>query len=359
MKEIQDLLKDKIRNYEFEPLFDNSTTKEGLSSFEFKPLRKDQVLDIQEHEKVIKAERMIAQESGFEIAPIVKEHRGINRQQDLERQRLIQEEVEKQLIRIQDQAYKEGFEKGLKDGQEEVFAQTRAEVEQKLESLTEMIGEVLKTQYELIAAEKMTVYRTIRNLTKWVILRELKDDGEYVIRLLEKLMSELQVKSNVLIQIDAKTFEDKPDILEVLQEKLGELNNIRVEVDYDIEGPGIVVESENGIINGSLKEQFYNLSRLFESVGLEADENDGISEVLSSGQIDIAEPTQAIEEPSVEETTSEEESVLEMAPEVGSVETAPEETSSEESSQDTNEDISEETLEEPQNDEGGEEEDES
>jgi flagellar assembly protein FliH len=180
------------------------------------------------------------------------------------------------------------LKKGLKDGQEEVFAQTRAEVEQKIESLTEMIGEVLKTQHELLAAEKMAVYRTIRNLTKWVILRELKDDGEYVVRLLEKLMNELQVKSNVLIQIDSKSFEDKPDILEILQEKLGELNNIRVEVDYDIEGPGVVVESENGIINGSLKEQFYNLSRLFESVGLQANEEEGLGEVLESGEIDIA-----------------------------------------------------------------------
>jgi flagellar assembly protein FliH len=288
MKELQDLLKDKIRNYEFEPLFDDSDSKDGIGTFEFIPLRKDQVMDVQKHERVIKSERLQAQKSGFEIAPIVREHRGINRQQDLERQRLIQEEVEKQLVRIQDQAYKEGFEKGLKDGQEEVFAQTRAEVEQKIESLTEMIGEVLKTQHELLAAEKMAVYRTIRNLTKWVILRELKDDGEYVVRLLEKLMNELQVKSNVLIQIDSKSFEDKPDILEILQEKLGELNNIRVEVDYDIEGPGVVVESENGIINGSLKEQFYNLSRLFESVGLQANEEEGLGEVLESGEIDIA-----------------------------------------------------------------------
>ncbi len=307
MKELQDLLKDKIRNYEFEPLFDDSETKEGLGTFEFKPLRKDQVMDVQEHERVIKSERIQAQESGFEIAPIVREHRGINRQQDLERQRLIQEEVEKQLVRIQDQAYKEGFEKGLKDGQEEVFAQTRAEVEQKLESITEMIGEVLKTQHELLAAEKMAVYRTIRNLTKWVILRELKDDGDYIVRLLEKLMNELQVKSNVLIQIDSKSFEDKPDILDILQEKLGELKNIRVEVDYDIEGPGVVVESENGIINGSLKEQFYNLSRLFESVGLVADEeeNQSLSEVVESGFIDIGPSESAQNEDSVEMSAQE------------------------------------------------------
>lgn len=287
MKELQDLLKDKIEAYEFQPLFDDSKTEKGISGFDFQPLRKDQVMDVQEHERVIKMERVRAVDSGFEIAPIVKEHRGINRQEELERQRLIQEEVEKQLVRIQDQAYREGFEKGLKDGQEEVFNQTRAEVEQKLESLTEMIQEVLNTHHELIQQEKMAAYRTVKNLTKWVILRELEDDGDYVIRLLEKLINELQVKSNILIQIDSKSFEDKPEILEIIQQKVGELKNVRLEVDYDIEGPGIVVESENGIINGSLKEQLFNLSRLYEAVGLKA-EVDNPEEFLEEGRIKVS-----------------------------------------------------------------------
>jgi flagellar assembly protein FliH len=313
MKELQDLLKDKIESYEFQPLFENSEREDGISGFEFKPLQKDQVMDVQEHEKVIKIERKRAVESNFEIAPIVKEHRGINRQEELERQRLIQEEVEKQLVRIQDQAYREGFEKGLKDGQEEVFNQTRAEVEQKLEALTEMIQEVLNTHHDLLQKEKMSVYRTIRNLTKWVILRELEDDGEYIFRLLDKLINELQVKSNILIQIDSKSFEDKPDILEILEQKIGELSNVRLEVDYDIEGPGIVVESENGIINGSLKEQMYNLSRLFEAVGLKA-EIDEPSEYIEDGKIKTSEKTEnevfvqpeEVEESSVEGDVSSE-----------------------------------------------------
>lgn len=286
MKEPQDLLKDKILNYEFQPLFKESETKEGLSEFEFKPLSRNHVMDVKEHEKVIKIERKVAQKNSFEIAPIVREHRGMNRQEDLERQRLIQEEVEKQLVRIQDQAYREGFEKGLQDGQEEVFSQTRAEVESKLESLTEMIQLVLKTQEELLANEKMAVYRTIRNLTKWITLKEIEQDGDYVLRLLEKLIKELQVKRNILIQIDAKSFEDKPDILKILEEKLGTLNNVRLEIDYDIEGPGIIVESENGIINGSLKEQFRNLSLLFETVGL--DDHENLDGVIKDGRIDLS-----------------------------------------------------------------------
>ena len=64
-----------------------------------------------------------------------------------------------------------------------------------------------------------------------------------------------------------------PEVLDHLHEKLGELENVRVEVDYDIEGPGIILESQNGIINGTLKEQFNSLDKLFKTVGLENDEH--------------------------------------------------------------------------------------
>ncbi len=274
MKELQDLLKNKISNYEFQPLFDDSETEKGLSNFEFKSLNPDQVMDVEKHERIIKIERDRAEEKNFTIAPIVKEHRGMNRQEELERQRLIQEEVERQLIRIQDQAYKEGFEKGMKDGQEEVFQQMRAEVDQKVEALNGLIEKVLLQQADLLQVEKQNVYRTLKTLTKWIILRELKDDGEYILRLLEKLISELQVKSNVLVQLDPTSFEEMPNVLEALQEKLGNLKNVRVEVDYDIPGRGVVVESDNGIINGSLKQQFIALSKLFEHVGLEVSPDD-------------------------------------------------------------------------------------
>lgn len=274
MKQLQDLLKSKISDYEFQPLFDDSETEKGLTNFEFKDLNPNQVMDVEEHERVIKIERKTAKENNFTIAPIVREHRGMNRQEELERQRLIQEEVERQLIRIQDQAYKEGFEKGLKDGQEEVFQQMRAEVDQKVEALNALIEKVLLQQADLLQVEKENVHRTLKTLTKWIILRELKDDGDYILRLLEKLISELQVKSNVLVQLDPTSFEEMPDVLEALQEKLGELSNVRVEVDYDIPGRGVVVESDNGIINGSLEQQFLALSKLFEHVGLEVTEED-------------------------------------------------------------------------------------
>lgn len=305
MKDLQELLKDKVSKYEFEPLFDDSETKEEFRKFEFKPLNKDQVMDIQKHERVIKIERSNAIESNFAIAPIVREHRGMNRQEELEKQRLIQEEVERQLIRIQEQAYKEGFERGLKDGKEEVFNETRAGVEQKLEILGEMVEVALQTQYDLLARERTAVHKTIKNLTKWVILRELKDDGDYILRLLEKLISELQTKNSLLIQIDPKSFNDMPDVLELVQEKIGVMKNVRMECDYDIEGPGIVIESDNGIINGTLKEQFASLNKLFESVGLVEDEDFQASDYFETGDINEPDTRSEIDQALTDDSASE------------------------------------------------------
>lgn len=286
MKNVQDLLKDTVSEYEFQPLMKpNGPTDGSVSPFEFKPLSETQVMDIQEHERVIKTERTTAEKNNFKISPVVREHRGINRQEELERQRLIQEEVERQLVKVQEAAYQEGLKKGMQDGREEVFNQLRAEVDVKLERLQEMIDDVLKTQADLIQNEKMAVYRTIKNLTKWIILRELKEDGDYVLRLLEKLISELQVKSNILIQLDPKSFSDMPEILDLIEKRMAGLEKVRVECDYDIEGPGIVVESDNGIINGSLKEQFQSLAKLFSNVGLTEDEGFSAQEFYDTPSI--------------------------------------------------------------------------
>ena len=59
-----------------------------------------------------------------------------------------------------------------------------------------------------------------------------------------------------------------PVVLETVQKKLGELSNVRLEIDYDIKGPGIILASDNGIINATLTEQLNNLDKLFETIDL-------------------------------------------------------------------------------------------
>ena len=146
----------------------------------------------------------------------------------------------------------------------------RSVVDQKLDNFSQMVTDVLKTHDDILTIQKQGIYLMLKNLTKWIILRELKEDGAYVERMLEKLLLEIQARNNLLIQVNSRDFAGMPEILTHIQSRLGELKNVRVEIDSAIESSGIILESDNGIINATMEEQFKSLDKLFEDVLIES-----------------------------------------------------------------------------------------
>lgn len=263
-----------VQDYEFQSFTKTSDQSGNVSAFEFQSLDGSFAKTRKPKEDTIKVERTLSKSKGFDISPIVRHHRGLQAQEESERELQIQEEVERRLAAVKDEAFRLGHEEGTRAGKEEVFQETIRQTEEKLESLAHMIQEVLLTSEEILANQKKQIYSLVRTLTKWVILRELKEDDKYLERLLEKLILEIQTKKNLLVRVDQKDFEYMPEVLAHVQKRIGELQNVRVEIDFDIEGPGLVLESENGIINGTLSEQLKSLDRLFETVGISADESE-------------------------------------------------------------------------------------
>lgn len=256
-----------VEDYQFTS-FNNAGEKAHLvTNFEFQPIAKlTSKLKTDEYQKVIQIERRMAKENKFKINPIVEKHRGMIDQEEAEYQKRIEIEVQKRVEAIQEDAYRAGFEEGVNQGREEIFEEMRNVVDQRLDNVTQMVHEVLKTQEDLMTKQQKEIYSLIKSLTKWIILRELKDDGHYVERLLEKLIMEIQTKNNLLIQVNSENFKEIPEVLEHIKVRLGEISNVRVEIDSQISSYGMIIESENGIIDATLEEQFKSLDKLFEDV---------------------------------------------------------------------------------------------
>src|SRR5690606_32975198 len=100
-----------------------------------------------------------------------------------------------------------------------------------------------------------------KHLVKWLTLKEI-DDQDYLARLLEKLILEMNLKNNLVIRINKSSFNNSEDILQMVEQKLGKLTNTRVEAHLDLEHPGIVLECENGIVDASLNAQFSSLDKI-------------------------------------------------------------------------------------------------
>jgi flagellar assembly protein FliH len=258
--------KNEISNYEFKNFSIGGSEQGSVEDYSFQDLNDFSPATRNKDLARAKIERVSAEKRNFIISPIVKEHRGLLDQEKVERERKIVGEVSRRVEMIKEEAYKDGFAEGIEAGKQDVYNQTKAESEDKLNILTEMINEVLVVKENIITNQKDEVYKLVRNLTKWVILKELKDDGDYISRLLEKLIVEAQTTSNLLIQVNQQQFSAMPEVLKTVQAVVGKLDNVRVEIDYDISENGIVVDSDNGIIRGTIEQQFESLDKLFETV---------------------------------------------------------------------------------------------
>ena len=256
-----------VSEYTFQSFNDEEVNADKVTLFEFKPLLSNtQVRDSGSFQKKIKAERTHAKNTQFKINPIVEKHRGLKEQEDREYEEAVENEVNRRISEIQDDAFKAGFNEGVNQGREEIFNEMRNVVDLKLDNFTQMVTEVLKTQDEIIDQQKKEIYVLLKNLSKWIIIRELDNDGAYIERLLEKLLLEIQARQNLLIQVNADDFASMPEVLTHVQARLGELKNVRVEIDSSIATRGMIIESDNGIINATMEEQFKSLDKLFEDV---------------------------------------------------------------------------------------------
>ena len=256
-----------VTEYKFHNFNEVEEGNDVVKMFEFKPLlTAAQTIEKNEFQKIIKTEREFAKSSQFKVNPIVEEYRGFKEQEDREYEDRVEQEVARRIAEIQDEAFKAGFDEGVNQGREEIFVQMRSVVDQKLENFSQMVTNVLKTQENILSKQKTEMYQLLRNLSKWIVLRELQEDGKYIERLLERLLLEMQVRNNLLIQVNAEDFSQMPEVLEHVQSRLGEMKNVRVEIDSAVKSRGIVIESENGIINATMEEQFKSLDKLFEDV---------------------------------------------------------------------------------------------
>ncbi len=256
-----------VVDYQFQSFTDSDLEQGEVKLFEFKPLLSGaETIEKSEFQKIIKLEREQASHTQFKINPITEKFRGLKDQEEREYEDRVSEEVKRRVAEIQDEAFKAGFDEGVNQGRDEIYNQMRSSVDQKLEDVSSMVTEVLKSYEEIMQNQKHEMYVLLRNLSKWIVLRELNEDGKYIERLLERLLLEIQARNNLLIQVNSNDFEKMPEVLAHIQSRLGEMKNVRVEIDTNVKSRGIIIESENGIINASLEEQFKSLDKLFEDV---------------------------------------------------------------------------------------------
>ena len=265
-------MKDNFKAYEFER-FEEDAKKSDVDNYEFRPLAEF-------HEKNDEYEFDIKDSDGeaFRVSPIVKTHKKINHYFEIYKEKKIKDEVERKLLKLEKKGFDKGFNQGIKQGEEKTYRERKEFLKKEMDDFSKLVEDTLKIKKTILEREKHSIYELIKSLVKWVILKELKDDDKYLLRLLEKLMSEVENKNNVLIQINRENFEKNKDIFQEMQNILKATSSVKFDVKGDIDTQGIILTTENEVIDGTLEEQFKNLDKIFSQIGLRKSEVHNIDE---------------------------------------------------------------------------------
>lgn len=258
----------KVKPYKFGKLIPSSSDDgepNVVTNFEMKSLKDAANFKNNISAEVIRTERKLEKGSSFSILPLVREHRGLVEQEEKDYEAAIEAEVQRRLGELYEQTKEQAYQEGHQEGYEVAYQKGMQSIEEKIEDFVDMMNSVKSQVNEIIEFNKKDSIHMIKNLTKWITLKELEDE-DYLVRLLNKLILEMNTKNNLIVRVNKTSFKYMPEVIEKVQAKVGELPNIRVEVDLDHDEKGIILESENGIIDASLDAQFKSLDKIFEAV---------------------------------------------------------------------------------------------
>lgn len=250
-----------IKEYKFQQLEDLQASNNDVRDFDFKKLKIHSV-DV----NALDEEMELIEKTSFKVSDEVKNHRG---HASIEKERFekkVISEVDIRLNEIEKKAQEEGYQKGLEQGKEEAKIEFSKTYQAKIDELGGVINNLQSQMQEIIQDNLTDWHRLLKNSIKWIVLKETKSP-EYIENLLGKLIHEINEKDHLLVKIDEETNQYIEAAIANAETELGKLTNLRVEIDHELQHPSIIIEGQNGIIDGSLESQFASLDSLFSSLG--------------------------------------------------------------------------------------------
>ncbi len=260
---------DKVNKNDIKPFKFSEINPEVIKHEEFIPkeFSQDDIDGKKISFKELRTERALAEEKSFKIDDRVEQHRGIKDQYKKDLDNTIQNEVEARINQIKEEAYKEAYDEGYQAGSSAGLAEAQKQQEQILNDFVEHVETCQNGMDSILVEKRDNIYRLFRSLTKWIALKEFSEDS-YLPKLLEKLIYEINTKDNLVIKVNSELEEKMSTVIPYVESRIGQLSNVRVEVDLDLDEYGIILESENGILDGSMEAQFAEIDKVFSVVGV-------------------------------------------------------------------------------------------
>ena len=195
----------------------------------------------------------------FSLHPESKKTLGVSHEERSHLEDRVDVEVGIKLDQLREQAYQEGFEKGREEGKQKAETDFFDVVQPQFEQFSNLLHHFDRMKNEVYAANEQFLIQLIFQISKHILLAELKTDREYAKRLTSQLIEKMGAKENIRIKVSRDDYANLEQLRDFLKTQFPDLKNVQIDVSDDLNLGGVKVETDLSRVNASVEAQLNSL----------------------------------------------------------------------------------------------------
>ena len=192
----------------------------------------------------------------FHLNPLLREPLSVE-QEEL---RVLEERVRERVQSIADEVKAEaaayGYQEGLERGYREAYDKFKADGAERLKAFESIVAQFVGAKEEIFRANERFLMEVVFKVAKRVMLKELSEDKDYLLRLIKDLVERVGARENIKIRVNPKDQETIGMLKEGLDKAFGTLGNLAIEASPLVHEGGCLLDTEWNAIDASLETQF-------------------------------------------------------------------------------------------------------
>ncbi len=192
----------------------------------------------------------------FLINPLVRDPLAIEQ----EEKRVIEEKVRQGVAQLAEAEKKSsfaiGYEEGLSQGYEDAFKKIREENFEKIKQFNQLVNEIDNAKIEIFRANERFLIELIFRIARFVLLKELAVDKEFLLRLAVELVEKVGARDFITLKINQEDAEALDLLKSGLEKAYGKLS-------AQVKKGGCQIETEWNVIGTHIDTQ---LAGIYEGI---------------------------------------------------------------------------------------------
>lgn len=204
----------------------------------------------------------------FEIDPKVSDYMGLTDLKKKDEKKAFDTEVMKYVQKIKDSAFQEAYEKGLNEGQEkaklEALEGAKVILMENISTLVDVVNKMVTLQARSYEEFEADLVAFSYFLAEKIIQKEIDKDPEIIKTAIKKISAaRSSQKDKFSLKISRKDFDFIKNDLKSLGPEV-DLSKINLEPDDSLNAGDVIMDGENGRIDGRLSSRLEQLKKILD-----------------------------------------------------------------------------------------------